>query len=98
MSMLVPPYFNHYRFDDWIDGETFRGSYWSGNTAEAIREAVIKKARVYDINLSPEQVRVEVDGRDTRISTNYTVRVAFPVYPIDLHFTSGHETKVTKGL
>ena len=98
VSMLVPPYFNNYRFDDWIAGESFRGSYWTGKPEAEIRQAVITKAREFDINLRPEQLRVEVEGRTTRINVNYTVRVDLPFYPIDLHFTPGRETKVIKGL
>jgi hypothetical protein len=62
VSMLVLPYFNNYQFDDWIEGETLRGSYLTGKTDSEIREAVIEKAREYDINPGPEQLRVEVEG------------------------------------
>jgi hypothetical protein len=97
INMLVPPYFNYYRFDDWMEGESVRGSYFT-KTADAIRESVIKKAPEYNIHLSREQVRVEVDGRNTRIIASYTVRVALPLYPVHLHFTSDHEFKPRKSL
>jgi hypothetical protein len=90
-KMLVPPYFNSYLFDDWIADESYRGSYVTGRTEAEIRAAVINKAREYDINLSPEQLRVEAEGRKTRITATYAVRVAWPLYPVDLHFTSDHE-------
>ena len=97
MYMLVPPYFNNYQFDDWIASETRLGTY-GGKSTDAIRDDVIKKAREYDIDLTAEQVRVEQDGRTTRISASYTVHVPLPLYPVDLHFTPGAETKGIKGL
>jgi hypothetical protein len=97
MYMLVPPYFNNYQFDDWIASETRLGTY-GGKSADAIRDDVIKKAREYDIDLTAEQVRVEQDGRNTRISATYTVHVPLPLYPVDLHFAPGAETKGIKGL
>jgi|SRR5687768_7740919 hypothetical protein len=97
MYMLVPPYFNNYQFDDWMASESRLGTY-SGKSVDAIRDDVIKKAREYDIVLGPEQVRVDQDGRNTRISASYTVHVDLPFYPVDLQFTPGAETKVIKGL
>lgn len=97
MYMLVPPYFNNYQLDDWMASESRLGTY-GGKTADIIRDDVIRKAREYDIVLGPEQVRVEQDGRNTRISANYIVHVDLPFYPVDLHFTPGAETKVIKGL
>jgi hypothetical protein len=70
----------------------------TGKPEAEIRHAVIKKAQEFDINLRPEQLKVEVEGRTTRINVNYRVRVDWPLFPIELHFTSDHETKVIKGL
>jgi hypothetical protein len=89
--MLVPPFFNSYRFDEWIADESYRGSYVTGRTEADIRQAVIKKAGEYDFNVSPEQLTVEAEGRKTRIALTYTVRVAWPLYPVDLRFSSDHE-------
>jgi hypothetical protein len=63
----------------------------TGKPEAEIRHAVIKKAQEFDINLRPEQLKVEAEGRKTRIIVTYAVRVAWPLYPVDLHFTSDHE-------
>lgn len=97
MYMLVPPYFNNYRFDDWIASESRLGTY-GGKPVDTIRDDVIKKAQEYDIVLRPEQVRVEQDGRNTRIGAEYTIHVDLPFYPLDLHFAPGAETKAIRGL
>ena len=97
MYMLVPPYFNNYRFDDWIASET-RLSTYGGKDIDSIRDDVVKKASEYDIPLRADQVRVEQNGRNTRISAEYTIHVDLPFYPMDIHFTPGAETKVIRGL
>lgn len=97
MYMLVPPYFNNYRLDDWMASESRLGTYGNKN-ADVIRDDVVKKALEYDIVLRPEQVMVQQDGRNTRISADYTVHVEIPFYPMDLRFTPGAETKVIRGL
>ncbi len=97
MYLLVPPYFNNYRLDDWMASESRLGTY-GNKSADAIRDDVVKKALEYDIVLRPEQVLVQQDGRNTRISADYTVHVDIPFYPMDLRFTPGAETKAIRGL
>jgi hypothetical protein len=97
MYMLVPPYFNNYRFDDWMAGESRLGTY-GNKDVETIRNDVVKKAAEYDIVLRPDQVVVEQNGRNTRIAADYNIHVDLPFYPMDLHFTPGSETKVIRGL
>lgn len=97
MYMLVPPYFNNYRLDDWMQSESRLGTYGS-KSEDMIREDVVKKALEYDVALSPNQVIVRIDGRTTTISADYTVHVDLPFYPVDLRFTPGAQTKVIKGL
>ena len=97
MYMLVPPYFNNYRFDDWIASETRLGTY-GAKDVDAIRDDVLKKASEYDIPLKADQIRIQQVGRNTSISAEYTIHVDLPFYPVDLHFSPGAETKVIRGL
>ena len=97
MYVLVPPYFNNYRLDDWMASESRLVTY-GNKSPDAIRDDVIRKAQEFDIALSPEQVIVRQDGRNTTISAVYTVHIDIPFYPLDLRFTPGAETKAIRGL
>jgi hypothetical protein len=97
MYMLVPPYFNNYRLDDWMASESRLGTY-GNKDVDTIRKEVVRKAAEYDVTLHPDQVIVQQDGRNTRISARYTIHVDLPFYPVDLQFTPGAETKAISGL
>jgi len=68
-------------------------------TDEDYRNAVIRKAEGYGIQLAPEQVTVERTGSGEKqaiyLAANYHVEVKLPGFSIPLHFTpSGGEKRV----
>ena len=87
--LIIPPYFTNYQFEDEIKNEALHSTYTS-KTEDDIRNAVLKQARDLDIPVTREQVKVQRVGSMGQgsivIDVNYTVHVALPGYPLDLHF------------
>lgn len=59
---------------------------------EDFRNAVVAKARQYDIQLAPEQVTVQRTGSGVTatiyLAANYTVPIHLPGFSFTLHFTT----------
>ncbi len=95
---LVPPFFQNYQFEDFIKEEALHSTY-STRSEDDIRDAVIKHAHDYDIDLSPKQVRVSrtgVNGNGSlSIEADYSVPVNLPGYAMTLDF---HPSTNNKGV
>ena len=95
---IVPPYFSNYEFEDFIKQEALHSTY-STRTEDDIRDAVVKHAHDYDIDLAPKQVRVSrtgVSGNGSlTIEADYTVPVNLPGYSMTLDF---HPSSNNKGV
>ncbi len=85
---VFPIYYANFEFQDFVDEQARIESY-SNHTEPEIAEVMAKKARDLDIPLTADQVKVQKQGTDLTINTEYTVRVDVPVYPFDLHFNVG---------
>ena len=59
---VIPPYFSNYELEDAIKTEALQSTYTT-RTEDDIRDAVIKQARSYDIELTAKQVHVARAGR-----------------------------------
>ena len=96
-SVLIPPFFSNYQFEDAIETEA-RMSTYSTKPEDAIRESVFKKAQDLEIPVSREQIKVQRFGPQGTgsilIETQYTVHVNLPGYPLDLNF---HPTTKNRG-
>ena len=83
-SQLGPAYVNNVRLEEAIN-DTAHALGRTLPEAEA-RERVVAEARALEIELSPEQVMVEKINSEGFVSAYYTVHVALPVHPLELHF------------
>jgi hypothetical protein len=96
-SVLIPPFFSNYQFEDAIETEA-RMSTYSTKPEDAIRESVFKKAQDLEIPIAKEQIKVQRFGYQGTgsilIETQYTVHVDLPGYPLDLNF---HPTTKNRG-
>ncbi len=94
---VIPPYFANYEFEDSIKTESVQATYTT-RTEDDIREAVIKQARSYDIDLTPKQVKVSrVGGFGTgtlNIEADYSVPIDLPGYSTTIEF---HPSSKNKG-
>jgi hypothetical protein len=95
---LVPPVFANYQFEDTIKNDALQATY-STRSEEDIRQAVIKHARDFDIELDPKDVVVRRTGGygqgTLTIEADYTVPVEFPGYSTTLVF---HPSSNNKGV
>jgi len=95
---VVPVYFNNYEFEDAIKNEALQATY-SSRSEEDIRDAVIKRARDYDITLTPKQVKVSRTGQygngSLFIEADYTVPIEVPGYSTVVEF---HPSSKNKGV
>jgi hypothetical protein len=86
---LFPPYFSNYELEDAIKTEAVQSTYTT-RSEEDIRDTVIKRARKYDIELTPKQVHVMRNGGigngTLAIDVDYTVPVDLPGYTAELDF------------
>jgi hypothetical protein len=83
--LLIPPYFNNYQLQDYIESEARINTY-TNKPEQDIKEGVIKQARNLEIPLPPENIIVLRGTGELQISCTYTVHVDLPGYPVDLKF------------
>lgn len=95
---LIPPYFSAYEFQDTLDNEARMGTY-STKGDDVIRDAVFRKAQDLELPLTKDDIKVQRSGGvgsgSVLISTDYTVHVELPGYPMDLHFHPESKNKGT---
>jgi hypothetical protein len=89
---LLPPYYNSYQFQDFVESEARLNSY-NTKPEEEIHDGVMKKARELDIPLADKQLKVTRSGAEVAISAEYTIHVDLPLYPVDLHFAPASKNK-----
>jgi hypothetical protein len=89
---LLPPYYNSYQFQDFVESEARLNSY-NTKSEDEIREGLIKKARELDIPLGDKELKVIRTAGEVAISAEYTIHVDLPLYPVDLHFAPTSKNK-----
>jgi hypothetical protein len=91
---LLPPYFNHYQFEDIVAVEARTAAYsHPPKTEDEIRNTVYKKAQEMDLPITPQQIKVRRAESGVEIDVNYTVHVELPVRPLDLDFSVSSKNK-----
>jgi len=86
--LLLPPYFNNWQFQDFIENEARLDTY-NTRSEQDIRNEVMKSARENSIPLTDEKVIVMRSTSGVQISAAYVVHVDLPGYPVDLKFSAG---------
>jgi len=93
---VIPPFFSNYEFEDALKTEAMQSTYTT-RTEDAIRDAVVKHARDYDITLAPEQVHVSRTGGmgtgTLLIEVDYTIPLDLPGYSTTLNFHSSSKNR-----
>lgn len=94
----IPVFFSNYEFEDFIKEEALHSTY-SMRSEDDIRDAVIKHARDYDIDLTAKQVHVSRTGANGNgsltIEADYTVLIDLPGYSTTVDF---HPSSKNKGV
>jgi len=91
--LLIPPYFNNYQLQDYIESEARLNTYTTKPEQE-IKDGVLKQARNLDIPLPAENITVQRGTGELLISCSYTVHVDLPGYPLDLKFAPTSKSKL----
>src|SRR5437762_2435448 len=91
--MLLPPYFNNWQFQDFIEGEARLDTYNTKPEAD-IKKDVMRSARENNIPVTDERVVVIRSNIGVQISADYQVHVDLPGYPVDLKFTPASKNVV----
>jgi hypothetical protein len=95
---VIPPYFSNYEFEDAIKAEALNSTYTT-RSEEEIRDAVIKQAHSYDIELTAKQCHVTRTGGfgtgTTSIECDYSVPINLPGYSTDIAF---HPSSKNRGM
>ncbi len=89
---MIPPYFNHYNFQDGLD-DIARKETYNGAKDDDIKQMVVLKAKSMDIPIKEDQVTVSRNGNNLGISVKYHVHVDMVVHPVDLDFTANSLNK-----
>lgn len=95
---ILPVYFSNYEFEDFIKEEALHSTY-STRSEDDIRDAVVKHARDFDIDLTPKQVHVSRTGisgnGSLNIEAEYSVPIDLPGYSMTVDF---HPSSKNKGV
>ena len=83
---LVPPFFNDWQFQDFIESEARIDTYNMKPEAD-IRHDLMRSARENDIPITEDMLVVQRGNGSIYIGTKYKVHVDLPGYPVDLEFT-----------
>jgi hypothetical protein len=94
-SLVLPAYIANFRLEEAINdvaGELSR-NLPATETEEDARSHILAEARALDIALTPQQVEVRRIRNEGVAWADYTVRLDFPVHPVDLHFQPASRSK-----
>ena len=83
--MVVPILVDEYQFQDAMTS-TARFASANRQTADDIRASLVKEAKSEDIPIMPEDIHVESQSGNVRISVAYSVTVDLHVYQWTLNF------------
>jgi predicted membrane protein len=82
---VVPILYSEYLFQDAMQN-TARFASVNRQTVEDIRASLLKEAKSEDIPVRPEDIHVESEAGNVRISASYSVTVDLQVYQWTLNF------------
>ena len=94
---VVPPLLSNYSFQDDLKNIAMEGGANPRETDQQLQEAVIAKAKMHDIALTPEQVTVQRIGTPgilaVYVAADYNVPVSLPAYSFMMHFNPSSGNK-----
>ena len=79
--LLIPVYLHHFELSRLL-----RASHLSSENAA--REFVLDRGRALGLDISPNQLDLRRLPGTSAIDVHYVARVTFPLYTVDLHFSS----------
>ena len=84
-TQVVPIYFDAFQFSDFIKQEV-RFAAASRRTTDDIRARIVEKAKEYDFQIGPKDVRINRRGPAFNVEINYIVPLDLRVYQRGIPF------------
>lgn len=78
---LIPPYFQNFQYQRYLDGAVERAQ-----SPDALVADVVNKAAQMGLPVSLGDVHATRTGNGLRVDIIYIIRVDLPLYTVDLHF------------
>ena len=85
---IGPTYLHNLQFQNFV-GDLAAHPENRSQPDDLLRSQVLEKARVLDLPVKPDNVRIFRNPDRLRIDVRYIVRVDLPGYTVDLHFYPG---------
>jgi hypothetical protein len=82
---VLPVYWGNFRLSQQVEEQSINYTYTNKNEAE-IAAVMVEKAHSFDVEITPDQVKVARTSGDLQITIEYTAHVDLPFYPLDLNF------------
>ncbi len=82
---MTPVYIHNWEFENAVDRLAHDPDAFD-RSDDAIRSAVVDRAREVNLSVTPDEVTIAREGRRLLIHMKYAVRVTLPMYTVDLHF------------
>jgi hypothetical protein len=79
--VLVPVYLRNFQLEKLL-GET------PLHSEDQTRQMVLDRSRSLGLDISPNQLQIRLLPGTGRLAVRYAIRVSFPVYTVELHFSS----------
>jgi hypothetical protein len=84
--LLAPIYFHNFQLQNFVAGIT-KDARNQSQPDNVLRTLVIDRARQLDLPVPPDSVQISHSSEGVHIEVRYFVRVSFPGYTVDLHFS-----------
>jgi hypothetical protein len=85
MYKVLPVYWGDFKLGQLLNEQAVTYTY-TKNSEQEIANSIVEKARDINVQLSPEQIKVQRGPDDLAITAEYSVHVDMPIYPLDLNF------------
>jgi hypothetical protein len=87
------PYYANMQFEEAMEDAARSGTVSPQRSEQDIQDEVLRKAKEYNVPVTPEQVQVQRVKDEVQVWGEYTVHVDLPIHPIDLHFQPASKSK-----
>lgn len=81
---IAPVYIENFRLRQYVRTLT-RAQDTQALTDEALRTAIIARARQLDLPVAAEDIKITHPDGKSHVDLRYAVQIDFPLYQVDLH-------------
>ncbi len=93
MVKFFPTFHKSYKFTEEVKKEA-RAAKGRPGYEDVIKRNLIDKARELELNITRDNIKVELNASYVTIEVDYYIEVVTPVYTFKRHFTPKHENPI----